>query len=54
MLGLVYRGGAAPIGLVQSYRACLGMFVGMLILMPLALFSGLPRNVFEPSNLSIS
>jgi len=30
---------------------CLGMFVGMLILMPLALFSGLPTNVFKPSNL---
>jgi inner membrane transporter RhtA len=27
------------------------MFVGMLILMPLTLFSGLPTNVFEPSNL---
>lgn len=27
------------------------MFVGMLCLMPIALFSGMPLQVFEPSNL---
>ena len=38
-------------GVSGNHTVCLGMFVGMLILMPLTLFSGLPTNVFEPSNL---
>jgi inner membrane transporter RhtA len=43
--------GNRPSGISGNHTVCLGMFVGMLILMPLALFSGLPTNVFEPSNL---
>ena len=43
--------GQRPSGVSGNHTVCLGMFVGMLILMPLALFSGLPTNVFEPSNL---
>ena len=30
---------------------CLGMFVGMLVLMPIALFAGMPAHVFEPMSL---
>ncbi len=43
--------GQRPSGVSGNHTVCLGMFVGMLILMPLALFNGLPANVFEPSNL---
>jgi len=43
--------GQRPSGISGNHTVCLGMFVGMLILMPLALFSGLSANVFEPSNL---
>lgn len=43
--------GQRPSGVSGNHTVCLGMFVGMLILMPLALFSCLPTNVFEPSNL---
>lgn len=43
--------GQRPSGVSGNHTVCLGMFVGMLCLMPVALFSGMPLKVFEPSNL---
>lgn len=43
--------GQRPSGVSGNHTVCLGMFVGMLCLMPVALFSGMPLQVFEPSNL---
>ncbi|MFW2095142.1 EamA family transporter [Acinetobacter sp. ULE_I057] len=43
--------GQRPSGVSGNHTVCLGMFVGMLCLMPIALFSGMPLKVFEPSNL---
>lgn len=43
--------GQRPSGVSGNHTVCLGMFVGMLCLMPIALFSGMPLQVFEPSNL---
>lgn len=43
--------GQRPSGVSGNHTVCLGMFVGMLSLMPIALFSGMPLQVFEPSNL---
>lgn len=43
--------GQRPSGVSGNHTVCLGMFVGMLCLMPIALFSGTPLQVFEPSNL---
>ena len=43
--------GQRPSGVSGNHTVCLGMFIGMLCLMPIALFSGMPLNVFEPSNL---
>ena len=43
--------GQRPSGVSGNHTVCLGMFVGMLCLMPIAIFSGLSFAVFEPSNL---
>ncbi|OTG67687.1 EamA family transporter [Acinetobacter silvestris] len=43
--------GQRPSGISGNHTVCLGMFVGMLCLMPIALFSGMTAAVFEPSNL---
>ncbi len=43
--------GQRPSEVSGNHTVCLGMFVGMLCLMPIALFSGMPLQVFEPSNL---
>ena len=42
--------GQRPTGVSGNHTVCLGMFVGMLCLMPIALFIGMPVTVFEPSN----
>ena len=42
--------GQKTTGISGNHTVCLGMFVGMLCLMPIALFMGLPSAVFEPSN----
>lgn len=42
--------GQRPSGVSGNHTVCLGMFVGMLCLMPIALFMGMPAQVFEPSN----
>ncbi len=43
--------GQKPSGISGNHTVCLGMFIGMLCLMPISLFSGMSPNVFEPSNL---
>ena len=43
--------GQKPSGISGNHTVCLGMFIGMLCLMPIALFSGMSPHVFEPSNL---
>lgn len=43
--------GQKPSGVSGNHTVCLGMFIGMLCLMPIALFSGMPASVFQPSNL---
>lgn len=43
--------GQRPSGISGNHTVCLGMFVGMLCLMPVALFSGMTSNVFQPPNL---
>ncbi|MGY5394641.1 EamA family transporter [Acinetobacter sp. NigerLNRRAM0016] len=43
--------GQRPSGISGNHTVCLGMFVGMLCLMPIALFSGMTSNVFQPPNL---
>ncbi|WP_089605874.1 EamA family transporter [Acinetobacter piscicola] len=42
--------GQKPSGISGNHTVCLGMFVGMLCLMPIALFTGMPASVFQPSN----
>jgi inner membrane transporter RhtA len=42
--------GQRPSGVSGNHTVCLGMFIGMLCLMPIALFLGMPAQVFEPSN----
>lgn len=42
--------GQKPSGISGNHTVCLGMFIGMLCLMPVALFSGFSIAVFEPSN----
>ncbi|RKG31634.1 EamA family transporter [Acinetobacter tianfuensis] len=48
---LYIMAGQRPSGVSGNHTVCLGMFVGMLCLMPIALFLGMPAHVFEPSNL---
>lgn len=43
--------GQRPSGISGNHTVCLGMFVGMLCLLPVALFSGMTSNVFQPPNL---
>lgn len=43
--------GQKPSGVSGNHTVCLGMFVGMLCLLPIALFTGMPASVLEPSNL---
>lgn len=43
--------GQKPSGISGNHTVCLGMFIGMLCLMPIALWSGLSVHVFEASNL---
>lgn len=43
--------GQKPSGVSGNHTVCLGMFVGMLCLLPIALFTGMPASAFEPSNL---
>ena len=43
--------GQRPSGVSGNHTVCLGMFIGMLCLMPIALFAGMPSTIFEPSNL---
>ena len=43
--------GQKPSGVSGNHTVCLGMFVGMLCILPIALFIGMPISVFEPSNL---
>ena len=42
--------GQRPSGVSGNHTVCLGMFVGTSLLLPLALFFGVPNAVFEPSN----
>ncbi|SCC71489.1 EamA family transporter [Acinetobacter albensis] len=42
--------GQKPSGISGNHTVCLGMFIGMLCLMPVALFSGFSIAVFEQSN----
>ena len=43
--------GQKPSGVSGNHTVCLGMFVGMCILMPIALFIGMPAMTFEPISL---
>ena len=43
--------GQRPSGISGNHTVCLGMFVGMLCLLPVALFSGMTSHVFQPPNL---
>ncbi|CAB1208024.1 EamA family transporter [Acinetobacter bouvetii] len=43
--------GQKPSGVSGNHTVCLGMFVGMLCLMPIALLTGMSSMVFEPQNL---
>lgn len=45
--------GQKPSGVSGNHTVCLGMFVGMLCIMPIAIFMGMPSSVFEVSNLWI-
>ena len=39
--------GQKPSGVSGNHTVCLGMFVGMCMLMPMALFAGMPAHTFE-------
>lgn len=43
--------GQRPSGISGNHTVCLGMFVGMLVLMPIALLAGMPAHTFEPMSL---
>lgn len=43
--------GQKPSGISGNHTVCLGMFVGMCLLMPIALFFGIPAQAFEPMSL---
>ena len=43
--------GQKPSGISGNHTVCLGMLVGTLILMPIALFAGIPAHTFEPMSL---
>ncbi|QKU20526.1 EamA family transporter [Acinetobacter lwoffii] len=43
--------GQRPSGVSGNHTVCLGMFVGMLVLMPIALLAGMPAHTFEQMSL---
>lgn len=43
--------GQKPSGISGNHTVCLGMFIGMLCLMPIALLSGMSVDVFSTSNI---
>jgi len=43
--------GQKPSGVSGNHTVCLGMFIGTLLLMPIALLSGMPAHTFVPSSL---
>lgn len=43
--------GQKPSGVSGNHTVCLGMFVGMCILMPIALCLGMPSHTFQPMSL---
>lgn len=43
--------GQKPSGVSGNHTVCLGMCIGMLLLMPIALYSGMPAHTFEPNSL---
>lgn len=43
--------GQKPSGVSGNHTVCLGMFVGMCMLMPMALFAGMPAHTFKPVSL---
>src|SRR5690606_21944901 len=43
--------GQRPSVVSGNHTVCLGMFVGMLVLMPIALLAGMPAHTFEPMSL---
>ena len=43
--------GQKPSGVSGNHTVCLGMFVGMCVLMPIALFAGMPAHTFDPTSL---
>ena len=43
--------GQKPSGISGNHTVCLGMLIGMLCLMPIALLTGMPATAFEPSSL---
>lgn len=43
--------GQKPSGVSGNHTVCLGMLVGTLVLMPIALFAGIPAHTFEPVSL---
>lgn len=43
--------GQKPSGISGNHTVCLGMFIGMLVLMPIAIFFGIPAHTFEPTSL---
>lgn len=43
--------GQKPSGVSGNHTVCLGMLVGTLVLMPIALFAGIPAHTFEPISL---
>jgi inner membrane transporter RhtA len=43
--------GQKPSGISGNHTVCLGMFIGMLCLMPIALSIGIPNNVWQPNYL---
>lgn len=45
--------GQKPSGVSGNHTVCLGMFIGMLLLMPIALYSGMPAHTFELNSLGV-
>lgn len=43
--------GQKPSGISGNHTVCLGMFIGMLCLLPIVMISGMSLNVFEASNI---
>ncbi|WP_173911714.1 EamA family transporter [Acinetobacter sp. Marseille-Q1618] len=45
--------GQKPSGISGNHTVCLGMFIGMCCLMPIAIFAGMPLTTFHPDNLML-